>query len=278
MSFLRFRRIIIRVIKHTILALVALIGIIPFILILVTSLKRPNEAIVTPPKFIFTPTFDSYITLMGNVDFLKSVLNSLIIAGSATFLGTMIAVLAGYALSRFRVRGGNVIAYTILFLRMVPPITFVIPYFLIWRTLRLSDTYVAMILMYITLCLPMLIWMLRSFFLDFPIEIEEAALVDGCSRWQMLRLIAIPAVMPGILASATLAFISLWNEFMFALFNTGSHTRTLPIEIYNSIGYYQLDWARLSSTAVVAVIPAIIFIALTQRYLVRGLTMGAVKG
>jgi len=278
MSFLRFRRIMIRVIKHTILALVALIGIIPFILILVTSLKRPNEAIVTPPKFIFTPTFDSYITLMGNVDFLKSVLNSLIIAGSATFLGTMIAVLAGYALSRFRVRGGNVIAYTILFLRMVPPITFVIPYFLIWRTLRLSDTYVAMILMYITLCLPMLIWMLRSFFLDFPIEIEEAALVDGCSRWQMLRLIAIPAVMPGILASATLAFISLWNEFMFALFNTGRTTRTLPVEIYNSIGYYQLGWARLSSTAIIAIIPAILFIALTQRYLVRGLTMGAVKG
>lgn len=278
MSFLRFRRIIIRIIKHTILAFVALIGIIPFILILVTSLKRPNEAIVTPPKFIFTPTYDSYITLLGNVDFLKSVMNSLIIAGSATFLGTVIAVLAGYALSRFRVRGGNVIAYAILFLRIVPPITFVIPYFLIWRTLRLSDTYIAMILMYITLCLPMLIWMLRSFFLDFPIEIEEAALVDGCSRWQMLRLIAIPAVMPGILASATLAFISLWNEFMFALFNTGSHTRTLPIEIYNSIGYYQLDWARLSSTAVVAVVPAIIFIALTQRYLVRGLTMGAVKG
>lgn len=278
MSFLRLRRLIIRVIKHTILAFVALIGIIPFVLILVTSLKRPNEAIVRPPKLIFTPTFDSYITLMGNVDFLKSVMNSLIIAGSATFLGTVIAVLAGYALSRFRVRGGNAIAYTILFLRMVPPITFVIPYFLIWRTLRLSDTYIAMILMYITLCLPMLIWMLRSFFLDFPIEIEEAALVDGCSRWQMLRLIAIPAILPGILASATLAFISLWNEFMFALFNTGSHTRTLPIEIYNSIGYYQLDWARLSSTAVVAVVPAIVFIALTQRYLVRGLTMGAVKG
>jgi len=278
MSFLRFRRIVTKIIKHSILGLVALIGVIPFLLILVTSLKRPNEAIVTPPKLIFTPTFDSYITLLGNVDFLRSVMNSLVIAGSATFLGTIIAVLAGYALSRFRVRGGNVIAYTILFLRMVPPITFVIPYFLIWRTLRLSDTYIAMILMYITLCLPMLIWMLRSFFLDFPIEIEEAALVDGCSRWQMLRLIAIPAVMPGILASATLAFISLWNEFMFALFNTGSNTRTLPIEIYNSIGYYQLDWARLSSTAVVAVIPAIIFIALTQKYLVRGLTMGAVKG
>jgi multiple sugar transport system permease protein len=278
MSFLRFKRIVRKTIKYAILGFVALIGIIPFLLILVTSLKRPNEAIVSPPRLLFTPTLDSYATLLGNVDFLRSVMNSLIIAGSATFLATIVAVLAGYALSRFRIRGDAVIAYTILFLRMVPPITFVIPYFLIWRILGLSDTYIAMILMYITLSLPLLIWMLRSFFLDFPLEIEEAALVDGCSRWQMLRLIAIPAVMPGILASATLAFIALWNEFMFALFNTGGNTRTLPIEIYNSIGYYQLDWARLSSTAVVAVIPAIFFIALTQRYLVRGLTMGAVKG
>lgn len=278
MSFLHFKRTVRKIIKYAILGFVAFIGIIPFLLILVTSLKKPNEAIVSPPKLLFTPTFDSYMTLLGNVDFLRSVMNSLIIAGSATFLATIVAVLAGYALSRFRIRGDAVIAYTILFLRMVPPITFVIPYFLIWRILGLSDTYIAMILMYITLSLPLLIWMLRSFFLDFPLEIEEAALVDGCSRWQMLRLIAIPAVMPGILASATLAFIALWNEFMFALFNTGGNTRTLPIEIYNSIGYYQLDWARLSSTAVVAVIPAIFFIALTQRYLVRGLTMGAVKG
>jgi multiple sugar transport system permease protein len=240
-------------------------------------LKRPNEAIVSPPKLLFTPTFDSYITLLGNVDFLRSVMNSLIIAGSATFLATIVAVLAGYSLSRFRIRGDALIAYTILFLRMVPPITFVIPYFLIWRILGLSDTYIAMILMYITLSLPLLIWMLRSFFLDFPLEIEEAALVDGCSRWQMLRLIAIPAVMPGILASATLAFIALWNEFMFALFNTGGNTRTLPIEIYNSIGYYQLDWAKLSTSAVIAIIPALLFIAFTQKNIVRGLTMGAVK-
>lgn len=144
--------------------------------------------------------------------------------------------------------------------------------------LHLADTYLSMVLMYIALALPLMVWMIRSFFLDFAVEIEEAALVDGCSRWQMLRLVATPAILPGILASSTLAFISLWNEFMFALFNTGRVTRTLPIEIYNSIGYYQLDWARLSSTAIIAIIPAIIFIALTQKYLVRGLTMGAVKG
>ena len=120
--------------------------------------------------------------------------------------------------------------------------------------------------------------MMRSFFFDVPIEIEEAALVDGCSRWQTLRLVLIPAVLPGILASSTLAFILLWNDFIYALFNTGRDTRTLPIEIYNSLGYYQLDWARLSTSAVVAILPAIIFIALAQKYIVRGLTMGAVKG
>ncbi|HNS50201.1 MAG TPA: carbohydrate ABC transporter permease [Anaerolineae bacterium] len=273
-----FFRVIIRWAKHGILALVAFVGLAPFLLILFTSLKRPNEAIVNPPKWVFTPTLDAYRELMGDVDFLRSILNSLIIAGAATIVATLLGILAGYALSRFRFRGQGAISYLILFLRMVPPITFVIPYFLIWRGLHLNDTYISMILMYITLALPLMVWMIRSFFLDFAVEIEEAALVDGCSRWQMLRLVATPAVLPGILASSTLAFIGLWNDFMFALFNTGRTTRTLPIEIYNSIGYYQLDWARLSSTAIIAIIPAIVFIALTQKYLVRGLTMGAVKG
>lgn len=271
-------KVIRETIKHLILALAAFIGLVPFLLILLTSLKKPNEAVVNPPKWIFTPTMASYQVLLADVDFLNSILNSLIIAGGATVAATILGILGGYALSRFRFRGGTLISYAILFLKMVPPITFVIPYFLIWRYLHLADTYLSLILMYMALALPLLIWMIRSFFIDFPVEIEEAALVDGCSRWSMLRLVAIPAVLPGILASSTLAFIALWNEFMFALFNTGRHTRTLPIEIYNSIGYYQLDWARLSSTAIIAIIPAILFIALTQRYLVRGLTMGAVKG
>jgi len=274
----RTAKAIVKFLKHAFLALVTFVGLAPFLLILFTSLKRPNEAVVTPPKWIFTPTLDAYRLLMGDVDFLRSILNSLIIAGAATLITTLLGILAGYALSRFRFRGQGAVAYLILFLRMVPPITFVIPYFLIWRTLHLADTYISMVLMYITLALPLMVWMIRSFFLDFAIEIEEAALVDGCSRWQMLRMVATPAVLPGILASSTLAFISLWNDFMFALFNTGRNTRTLPIEIYNSIGYYQLDWARLSSTAIIAIIPAIVFIALTQKYLVRGLTMGAVKG
>ena len=132
--------------------------------------------------------------------------------------------------------------------------------------------------MYITIALPIVTWMMYSFFQEIPIEVEEAALVDGCKRWQVLRYIIIPMVLPGIFAASSLSFILLWNEFLFALFTTGKNTRTLPVEIYSSIGYYELDWAKLSTIAVFAIIPAIIFISLTQKYIVRGLTMGAVKG
>jgi multiple sugar transport system permease protein len=264
--------------KHAVLGAAAFIGLIPFLLVFVTSIKPPRDAIAMPPRWIFPPTLVNYAVLLKNMGFVRTIVNSLVIAGSSTILSTGAGILAGYAFARFKFRGRGIISSLILFLRLVPPIVFIIPYFLIWKTLGLSDTYISMILMYMSLCLPLLVWMMRSFFIDIPVEIEEAALVDGCSRWKTLRLILIPAVLPGVLASSTLAFISLWNEFMLALINTGRRTRTLPIEIYNSIGYYSLDWGKLSSTAVLAIIPAVLFIALTQKYIVRGLTMGAVKG
>lgn len=250
----------------------------PFLLILVTSIKRPVDAVTMPPKWFFTPTLNNYRELLSQPDFLQAIINSIIITISATFIATVIAVFSGYAFTRFKFLGSIFLSRLILYLKIVPPIVLVIPYFLIWRILRLNDTYLAMILMYVTFCLPLLIWMIRSFFIDVPIEIEEAAMIDGCSRLQTLRLVLIPAIRPGILAASTLAFIGLWNDFIFALFNTGASTRTLPIEIYVSMGYYELDWARLCTSAMIAILPAILFIALAQKYIVRGLTMGAVKG
>jgi multiple sugar transport system permease protein len=266
------------IIKQIVLGLIAFGALIPFILILITSLKIPAEAVMMNPELIFRPTLQNYTELVGRKDFLRSILNSLILAGSSTILATLIATYASYTLSRFKFRGNNLASYLILFLRVVPPIILIIPYFLIWRRLRLSDTYIAMILMYITFSLPLLIWMIRSFFIDVPVEMEEAAMIDGCTRWQMLRMVLIPSIRPGILAAATLSFILIWNDFVFALFNTGRQTRTLPIEIYNSLGFLHLDWARLSASAVIAILPAILFIGLVQKYIVRGLTMGAIKG
>lgn len=266
------------IVKMAVLGLVAFLSLIPFILVVLTSIKERNIAIAMPPQWLFMPTFENYKKLLTDAYFLRTILNSFIIAFGATFIALMVGVLAGYGFSRFKFKGSGIFSYMILTLRTVPPIVFVIPYFLIWRNLRLNDTHLSMILMYITLCLPLIILMMRSFFIDVPIEIEEAAMVDGCSRWKTLTLIVVPAVAPGIMAAATLAFITLWNDFIFAMFNTGRHTRTLPVEIYSSLGYYQMDWAKLSTSAVIAIIPAVLFIAFTQKYIVRGLTMGAVKG
>jgi multiple sugar transport system permease protein len=269
---------ILKVIKYVFLALAVSIGLIPVVLVFLTSLKTRVDAIAMPPKWFFVPTFENYIEQLFNKEFINSAKNSLIIAGSATLISTFLGIFAGYILVRFKFIGSRLLSQSILWIRMVPPITFVIPYFVIWSKLRMSDTYFALIAMYITIVLPLITWMMYSFFKEIPIEIEEAALVDGCNRWQTLRYVLIPVVFPGIFAASSLSFILLWNEFLFALFITGRVTRTLPVEIYASIGYYEMNWAKLSTIAVVAIIPAIVFISLTQKYIVRGLTMGAVKG
>jgi multiple sugar transport system permease protein len=274
----RLRSHLLSAAKHGFLILVTFICLVPFLLVVMTSLKTKVDAIALPPKWLFVPTLANYAEQLGNEAFFNAVRNSLIIAFSATAIATVIGVLAGYALSRFRFRFRSAFGNSFLLLRAVPPIALVIPYYMIWRNLHLTNTYVAIIVMYLALALPLLVWMMRSFFVEVPVEIEEAALVDGCTRLQALRLVLLPIVVPGIVAAAGLAFIMIWNEFLFALTNTGIDTRTLPIEIYNSLGYYETNWAKLSSAAVVAVVPAIIFVALTQRYIVRGLSMGAVKG
>ena len=272
------RTLLLSVLKHAFLAFVALVCLTPFLLVLATSLKTQVDAVALPPKWLFVPTLDNYAEQLGNPEFFNAVKNSLLIAFSTTAIATVIGVMAGYSLARYRFRFRGTFGNSFLLLRAVPPITLVIPYYMIWSNLHLSNTYVAMVVMYLALALPLIVWMMRSFFVEIPVEIEEAALVDGCTRFQALRLVLIPIVTPGIVASAGLAFIMIWNEFMFALINTGVDTRTLPVEIYTSLGYYSTNWAKLSSAAVVAVIPAVIFVALTQKYIVRGLSMGAVKG
>lgn len=274
-----------RVAKIATLLAVVVFTLIPFLLVLMTSLKTKVDSVALPPRWVFSPTLENYGEQLANEEFFRAAVNSLIIASATTLIATGVAILAGYALARFRFRGQRAFALSFLLIRAVPPIAFVIPYFLIWRSLdqvqdvyTFSKSYPAIIVMYLTLALPLMVWMLRSFFVEVPVEIEEAAMVDGCTRFAAMRHVLIPNVMPGIVAAAGLSFILVWNEFMYALFNTGIETQTLPVQIYQSLGYFETNWAKLSSAAVVAVIPAVVFVALTQRYIVRGLSMGAVKG
>ncbi|MCJ7689034.1 MAG: carbohydrate ABC transporter permease [Clostridiaceae bacterium] len=264
--------------KYIIITIAALIGLFPFILLVLTSIKTSADAFSMPPKWIFIPTLKNYILHLKDIEIIENIKNSFIIAGSSTLISTFLGVFSGYALTRFVFRGNRILTQSILWLRMIPPIVLIIPYFVIFGKLQMYDTYLGMIAVYITITLPLITWMMFSFYREIPIEIEEAALVDGCNRWMALRYAIIPAVVPGIFAASSLSFIYVWNEFIYAMFLTGKTTRTLPVEMYNAIGFYALDWGKLTSLAVIAIIPAIIFISLTQKYIVRGLTMGAVKG
>lgn len=263
---------------YFVLSFYSILSLLPFLLILFTSLKEKKDALSNPPTFFFTPTLDNYIEQVLNVDVLKAIGNSLLIALVATLIAIMLGVFSAYAMSRFKFKGKGLSQGIILSLRLIPPITLVIPYFIIFSKLGMLDNYLSMIIMYLTICLPLIVWMMKSFYDEIPIELDEAAKVDGCTTFQTLRHVLLPAIAPGIFAAAALTFIVMWNDFMFALYITGFNTRTLPVEIYNSIGYYALDWGKMSAVAVIAIIPAIIFIALAQKYIVKGLTMGAVKG
>ena len=188
----------------TLLAIV-FVTLMPFLLVVLTSLKTKADSVALPPKWLFTPTLENYVEQLANEEFFRAAFNSLVIASATTIIATFIAVFAGYALARYRFRGQGLFAYSFLLIRAVPPIAFVIPYFMIWRDLDWRDTYQAMIVMYLTLALPLMVWMMRSFFVEIPVEIEEAAQVDGCTRLQALRHVLIPNVMPGIVAAAGLS-------------------------------------------------------------------------
>ena len=268
-----------RIWRHVVLLAIAAVTLIPFMLMVITSLKPSAIAVTSPPVWWFRPTLDNF-RAQFSVDnpILLAMRNSIIVGLSATLLTLMLSVGTAYALTHYEFRGKDRYFTSFLALRAVPPIAFVLPYFLIWRNLHLTGTFVPLIVMYLTLCMPFAVWMMCTFMDEIPIEVEEAALLDGCSRWQTIRHVLAPLIAPGISATAGLSFILVWNEFLYALFNTTANTRTMPAQIYSQLGYFTTDWSGLSSVAVVSVIPAIVFVALSQRFIVRGLTGGAVKG
>lgn len=242
------------------------------------SIKQTVDALAMPPVWIFKPTLDNYKSVWGDGRFLKYGLNSLLIALSATFIGVALATPAAYIFARYKPRGTKVMLFGILSTRMIPQVTFMIPFFILFSRIRILDTYPAIIIMHLTIILGFVIWLMRSYFLDLPLELEEAALVDGCTRFQAFIRVVLPIAAPGLATSAIFAFIYSWNEFMYALIVTGTKTKTIPLGVYNWVAWEEVHWGELTSTAILALIPVVIFYFFVQKALVRGLTMGAVKG
>jgi multiple sugar transport system permease protein len=249
----------------------------PVYWIVLTSLKPIKEINSATPSFIFTPTGENYWELFTKFDFARVLMNSLVITFVSCFVVIVLAVLAAYALGRMKVPGEKHIALWILSLRFLPPIAVAIPFYIQWQDLHLLDTYLGMILIYVAFNLPFAIWMMRGFLADVPVALEEAALLDGLTRLQIISRIVVPVVMPGIASTAIFTFVFTWNEYLMALMLTAFKSVTVPVTIAKFVQPYTVLWGSLSAAVVIQVVPMLVVVFLLQRHIVRGMTLGAVK-
>ena len=260
------------------LGVFTLINLVPILWGLLISLKQPADAFSIPPKLIFEPTLLFHYQVWVERGFLSFLLNSMIIATFTVLISVPIGSLAGYGLARTRTRHAKKLLFGLLAIRMFPQILLALPFFVMGRYLGMIDTYPMMILAMVAINQPFTIWLMRSFFIDVPVELDEAAMIDGCNRWQAFVRVILPTVRPGLAVTALFSMLLAYNEFLFALILTGSKTKTLPVAIAEYGGEDINYWSLSAAGAIGIMLPAVLFTVLVQRHLIRGLTFGAVKG
>jgi multiple sugar transport system permease protein len=268
--------------RYALLGAALLCALVPVYWMLTVSLKAEVDQFSVPPKWLlFSPTLAHYRDAFLARSFGRYLLTSLIVSVLSTLCAMVLGTLAAYALSAFRLphRLDKHLSLWILSTRMFPPIVTVIPLFLLMRDVRLLDTRASLVIVYTAFNLPFVVWMMRGFFREIPRELEEAARVDGDSRLGALRRVILPLVAPGLAATAVFCLIISWNEFLFALVLAQTEAAmTLPVGIAGRVTQYEIKWGIMSAAASVAMLPILVFALSVQRYLVRGLSLGAVKG
>ena len=269
--------------KHLISAYIVSFFAIAFTLLPVTwlfmlSIKSKGETFTKPPKWIFDPTINNYIKLWDNDLFKDTFINSIFITIISIVLSVTIALFAAYALKRYQVRFKTAFMQWLLLAYMLPEFLFVLPMFAIYQTIGIYDTYLGMAIIYQVHVLPFSIWMLRSFLEEIPKEIDDAAVIDGCSPLQAIYKIYLPLIIPGIVATAILNGIWVWNELAIALGLTFFDSQPITVGVASFRGYASIDWGGMTGSAIVSMIPMILFAAFAQKHIVKGLTLGSVKG
>lgn len=251
----------------------------PFAWMVLTSLT-PTETLnatgvsVSPAGW----SLDNYVRLLKQTSFLGNMLDSLIIACGTVVLGLAVAVTAAYAFSRFRFAGRKVLMLQFLLINMFPVVLLILPLFVLMRKVGILDTHFGLILANATVAIPFAVWMLTSYIGAIPKSLDEAAMIDGCSRLTALRRVVLPLTMPGIISTGIYIFITAWNEYLYALTLGGKNVRPVTVAIQTLIGEYQIEWGLLAAGAVVGAMPATLLFLIVQRRLIGGLTQGAVKG
>ena len=263
--------------RQVAIAVVLFLLLMPFLRLLQMSFKSNDQILQFPPPLLFVPTLSNYTSLWQSA-FSSSFVNSLLSASLSTAFALLLGVPAAYALSKWTGRGKHALAFAILVTRMAPPIAFTIPYFLFFRYVGLLDTVTGLVLVYTSLNLPLVVWMMQPFFETVPPSLEEAALVDGARIRTIFLKIVLPMVAPGIAATAILCFLYAWNDFFFALILTRTEARTAPVAVVNFMNYEGWEWGKIAAGGSLVMAPVLIFSLAVRRYLVSGVTAGAVKG
>ena len=251
-------------------------AILFFIWMLSLSLKYEIDNGSYPPILIpDNVAWDNYAKVFQSATFLNFFKNSLIVTGTATLLALVVGVPAGYGIARMK---ANRAAVVVLIARMTPGLSYLIPLFLLFQWLGLMGTLAPQIITHLVITVPIVIWVMISYFETTPMELEEAALIDGGARWQVFWHVALPIARPGITVALILASIFSWNNFVFGIVLAGRETRTLPVAVYNMLSFEQVSWGPLSAAALCVTLPVLVLTILAQRQIVAGLTAGAVKG
>jgi multiple sugar transport system permease protein len=270
----------VRFIAIMIITLIFLLAwVFPIVWSVLNSLKTDQDVLAYPPKLVFQPTLEAYRdVLFGSGSILPNLISSFVISIGTTVITMLMAVPAAYALARLRFRGRRFAGFYVLATQMLPPVGIIIPYFLILRNIGWIDTYQGIILIYLSFSLPFAIWLLVSYFEDIPFEMEEAAYLDGASRMRTLWRIIIPQVRGGIAVTIVFVFLNAWNEFLFAVVLSGNTVRPVTVAMFNFVSVEQTLWAKLAAVSVLAMLPVVILGIIAQKNIVKGLTVGAVKG
>ena len=263
--------------RYAVAIAVTLLFLFPVYWLFMIAFKTPEEIFHSPP--VWYPAhiqFANFAVLFKDGDAV-TVGNSLLLAGCSTLISMFLGTLCAYSLARFKTGGEN-LAVWIISQRMIPPIAIVFPLFLLYVWFGWVDTYFGMILLYTAFNLPYVIWMMRGYIEDVPIDLEQSALVDGCTRWQVLLWVVFPMVRTGLFATAVFSFVFAWNDFIFALVMTRSAVTTYPVQVTHYFGAQSNFWAKIAAMSVLGTLPVLVAVAALQKYLVRGISLGAVKG
>lgn len=274
----RFRLLVEKTAIWFLIFLVLVWTLFPIAWVVMTSFKAEVDSITRPPKFIFTPTLQAYESIFKWGDFRKFFLNTIIISIGTTIIVTTSSAIAGYGFSRFRFPGRVASFFALLVLRTIPPVTAVVPLFIMFRKVGLMDRHLGLILLYSSFLVSFATIMMKAFFDEIPVDLEECAMVDGCGRMGAFFRICLPLVAPGLAGTAIFALISSWNEYFFALMFTSRVAKTVPLALAYFVGETGIEWSNMSAGATLVMAPSLFLTWLVQRNLVRGLTMGAVKG